>query len=192
MGCQHSQTRLIFDKKGFSYIPCEDGNMNTKHVCRVTESELPNNSWLLSPIYRRNDNLLNDYQPGIVTGTCKYNESYKSAVKREILEELAVSVFISNIFLIKTWSTGRQKWKLFHITLDNLFTVSQNDIDNAIKLNNSTKDNKSKKIMVILHGSKSKALQIIKSTSDITRGEKDIIGTHPINLGSIRKLVKSV
>ena len=165
MGCSQSQEKnvnIVTDKDGYKYIQSKHGNMGMSHLEHVVKSNLSNDQWVLSPIYRRDDELKTDFQPGIVTGTCKVKEMQKNAMIREIEEELKLSFELRYVHFSKCWKLGKREWVLYTADLKNATVMKDNPVQTETR-----EDDRLRKVMIILHGTRAEAMNIVKKTENI-------------------------
>lgn len=173
--------QLVTDSKNFKYVSSIHGNMSTYMSHVLLELQLNEDDWVLSPIYKNHD-IGSDFQPGLITGTCKIGELPIDAVKRELSEELLLSA-TEQPKLFKEFTQRGKKWMVYQLSAEyatNLKKTPQHDV---------RIDDRSNKVLLIVKGSMQKLFNLIASTPPIERGEHGITGTKMMKVSTIKRLL---
>lgn len=168
------------------------GYVGISNMSTLSETEdISDNDYVLSPIYYSTKYGC-DFQPGIVTGSVKCNECPINAAQREVNEELAIVIPQKNLEHVRTYTASNVTWNVYKVKIG---VCTANNLTNEIEsvlLDDTVKDDKTQKIIVILYGSLDEAMHMVEETRGCIRQEQDIIGTQIMNVSEIRRFSKLV
>jgi ADP-ribose pyrophosphatase YjhB (NUDIX family) len=186
----------VKDVSGYTYIKSKYGYMGKGHLDTVVNLPvLGRNEWLLAPIYRRTDVLETDFQPGIVTGTCHIGESYENAAIREVKEELKLYILERNMHKVSIIYEKTRTWFVYHVDLSDVsvssaptnYSLSHPD---PVVPESEPEDDRSRKVVIMLHGTCNQAKLLVEKTANIKRDETDISGTKAVPIKMLQTIYK--
>lgn len=177
-----TKSQLVTDSK-FTYITSVHGNMSTYMANVLVDSELDDARWVMSPIYK-NSQIGSDFQPGFLTGTCKFDETPVEAAMRELQEELLLTASIEPTLMDKFTTKRGREWCVYRLDGSTATACAKPPVEDE------REDDRNHKVLLIVDGTLAEIYQLLAATPSGPRGEDAIIGTKMMNLGTIRRLHK--
>lgn len=181
---------------------------------------IPDDHWVICPLYRRGDVVGIDAQPGLLTGGVMRGENSIAAAVREMEEELGLRTDAcpTHVSTITRWG---HKWHTYRLSMNQVYVVGASPVtaprsdytgskvDMRLRAARSpstagTKEERydfasfrslragesKQKVILIIHGSHADAIRLRDGAKDVEREENDIIGSAIFMVGHIRDAFK--